>query len=175
MKTSGFLPTPPPGQRRFPAVWEGQGCDSSLPRPQEQMSSLVSHRVLSTAALASPAAAAVTSCQRRIQGVDDPPAAPLNLCGSCVHPRHPETLCGLLPTLSLPHERKQALLHLGLWGHQTPLLADKQALQVDYSFSCLLLAYFYGSTSSCALPRENEFTWPVFSHGGLPPFGIQVS
>ena len=143
------------------------------------MSSLVSHKVLSTVgvgvALASPAAAAITSCQRRIKGVDDTPAAPWNLRGSCVHPHHPGTLSGLLPTLNPSHERKQALLYLGLWGHQTTLLAHRQALQVDYSFSCLLLASFNGSTFSCTLPRENEFTWPIFSHRDLSPFGIQVS
>lgn len=74
-------------------------------------------------ALASPAAAAITSCQRRIQGVDDTPAAPWNLHGSCVHPHHPGTLSSLLPTLNPSHERKKALLYLGLWGHQTTLLA----------------------------------------------------
>ena len=133
------------------------------------------HSVGVGVALASPAAAAITSCQRRIQGVDDTPAAPWNLRGSCVHPHHPGTLSGLLPTLNPSHERKQALLYLGLWGHQTTLLAHRQALQVDYSFSCLLLASFNGSTFSCTLPRENEFTWPIFSHRDLSPFGIQVS
>lgn len=144
------------------------------------MSSLVSHKVLSTVwELEWPL---LLQLQQLLLHVREgsrawmiTPAAPWNLRGSCVHPHHPGTLSGLLPTLNPSHERKQALLYLGLWGHQTTLLAHRQALQVDYSFSCLLLASFNGSAFSCALPRENEFTWPIFSHRDLPPFGIQVS
>ena len=55
------------------------------------------------------------------------------------------------------------------------MLARNQALQIYYSFRYFLLTHFYGKTSSCALPREKEFTCPIFPQRGLSPFGIQFT